>query len=157
MNLKCNIWTSVRQQAGSPEKQVTTEDNGNIIMEANFIRQLSRHLTTTTYLSEPHKHVNICEEATFRMDITHAAAIKGTCIIHIAKQLSEKHGRIHRGYFVCMYITNIWTSMREYRATTHTLAKQASYISLYWLLDCITILYVHASTIVWSVVSNILI
>ena len=73
-------------------------------MEANFIRQLSRHLTTTTFLSEPHKHVNICEEATFRMDITHATAIKGTCIIHIAKQLPEKHRRIHRLF--CMYYTS---------------------------------------------------
>ena len=56
-------------------------------MEGNFIKQLSRYLTTTTFLSEPHKHVSICEEATFRMDITHATAIKGTCITHTAKQL----------------------------------------------------------------------
>ena len=41
MNLKCDIWTSVSQQAGALVKQVANhEDSGNIIMEANFIRQL---------------------------------------------------------------------------------------------------------------------
>ena len=48
------------------EKQATTEDSGN------FIRQ-SGNLTTTIFRYE---HVNTCEEAIFRMNITHATAIK---------------------------------------------------------------------------------
>ena len=49
------------------EKQATTEDS------VNFIKQ-SGNLTTTIFRYE---HVNTCEEAIFRMNITHAAAIKG--------------------------------------------------------------------------------
>ena len=47
------IWTYVSRFTG----KTTTEDSGNIIMEVNFIRQLSRHLTPTTLSTQTCEHL----------------------------------------------------------------------------------------------------